>query len=106
MLHSLISLMAHTISLTPWTGQNQYGEPSYGAAVSYTARVQGKMRMVRDSTGTERVSTVTCYVATTATISPKDKLTLPSGFTPATPPILAVERQADERGDHHVVIYA
>lgn len=106
MLQSLISMMAHTISLAPYTGQNAYGEASYGAAVNYTARVQGKMKMVRDFAGVERVSTVTCYVATTAAISPKDKLTLPGSFVPTSPPILAVERQADERGDHHIVIYA
>lgn len=103
---ALLSLMVHTITISPYQSQNQYGESVFGSAVSYTARVQGKMRMVRDSLGVERVSTVTCYVATTAAISPKDKLTLPSGFLPATPPILAVERQADEHGDHHVVIYA
>lgn len=106
MLQSLISLMAHTIQVAPYVSQNAYGEPTYSADVAYTARVQGKMRMVRDSQGVERVSTVTCYVATTAAISPKDKLTLPASFIPVSPPILAVERQSDEHGDHHVVIYA
>jgi hypothetical protein len=103
---ALLSLMPHTITLAPYVSQNAYGESTWGAAVSYQARVQGKMKMIRDFTGVERVSTVTCYVATTEAISPKDKLTLPSSFVPQTPLILAVERQADEHGDHHVVIYA
>ena len=103
---ALLSMMVHTVTLAPYISQNAYGEATWGTPVSYTARVQGKMRMVRDSLGVERVSTVTCYLATTAAISPKDKLTLPSGFLPASPPILAVERQADEHGDHHIVIYA
>lgn len=102
----LLSLMPHTITIAPWSSQNAYGEPTYGAAVSYTARVQGKMQMVRDATGIERVSTVTVYVATTAAIGPKDRLVLPTGFSPASPPILAVARHSDENGDHHVVIYA
>lgn len=102
----LLSLMPHNITVAPWSSQNAYGEPTYGSAVSYTARVVGKMRMVRDANGTERVSTVTCYVATTASIGPKDKLTLPSGWTPASPPIIAVQRVSDESGDHHTVIYA
>lgn len=102
----LLALCIHTITLAPYASQNQYGEPTYGAVVSYKARVQGKMRMVRDSLGVERVSSVTCYVATTASIGPKDRLTLPSGWTPASPPILSVQRQSDEGGDHHVVIYA
>lgn len=102
----LLSLMPHTVIIAPWTGQNAYGEPTYGAAVSYTARVQGKMRMMIDANGVERVSSVTVYVATTAAIGPKDKLTLPGGWTPASPPIIAVQRVSDEHGDHHTVIYA
>lgn len=103
---ALLSLMPHTITVAPWASQNAYGEPTYGSAVSYTARVQGKTQMVRDSVGVERVSTVTVYVATTASIGPKDKLTLPNGWTPASPSIIAVQRVSDESGDHHTVIYA
>jgi hypothetical protein len=102
----LLALCIHTITVAPYASQNSYGEPTYGAAVSYKARVQGKMQMVRDSLGVERVSIVVCYVATTASIGPKDKLTLPISFVPVSPPILSVQRQADESGDHHVVIYA
>ena len=103
---TLLSMMPHTIQVAPYSGHNSYGESTWGAAVNYKARVQGKMQMVRDVTGVERVSSVTCYVATTAAIGPKDKLTLPSNFTPASPPILAIARESDESGDHHVVIYA
>lgn len=102
----LLSLMPHTVTVAPWVSQNAYGEASYGSAVSYTARIQGKMQMIRDATGVERVSTVTVYVATTASIGPKDKLTLPSGWTPASPSIIAIQRVSDESGDHHTVIYA
>lgn len=106
MLYDLLSLFSQTITIAPYSGQNSYGESTWGTAVSYAARVEGKMQMVRDSLGAERVSSVTCYVATTTAISPKDKLTLPSGWTPASPPILAVQRQTDELGDHHIVVYA
>ena len=102
----LLLMMPHQIAIEPYQSHNQYGEPTYGAAVTYTARVQGKVRMIRDSTGVERVSTVMCYVATTAAIGPKDKLSLPSGWVPASPPILSVQRVSDESGDHHIVIYA
>lgn len=106
MLQDLLSMFSQTITVAPYVSQNSYGEPTYGTAVSYAARVQGKMQMVRDSMGQERVSTVTCFVATTATISPKDKLELPLEFIPRQPPILAVERQSDEIGLHHVVLFA
>lgn len=106
LLEDVLPLMVQTVTLTPWTGQNAYGEPTYGTAVSYTARVEGKVRMVRDSIGVERVSTVAVYLATTTSISPKDKLTLPSGWTPQSPPLLAVQRHADDSGDSHMVLYA
>lgn len=105
-IHDFRSLMPHQITIEAYQNQNQYGEPNYLAAVSYTARAQGKMQMVRDATGVERVSTITVYVATTASIGPKDKLTLPTGWTPASPSIIAVQRVSDESGDHHTVIYA
>ena len=102
----LIALLPHTITVTPYSSQNRYGEPTYGAAQSYKALVQQKVRQVRDLAGEERVSMVTVYVNTTAAITPRDKLTLPSGFTPQTPPIIQVARQSDEVGLHHCVIYA
>jgi hypothetical protein len=105
-LEDVLPLLAQTVTIAPWTGQDTYGEATYGAAVSYAARVEGKMQMIRDAVGAERVSAVTVYLATTASISPKDKLTLPSGWTPQTPALLAVQRHADESGDHHTVLYA
>lgn len=106
LLDDVEDLFVHTVTIAPYSSVNSYGEASYGTAVSYTAYVEGKQRMIRDSQGQERVSSVTVYLATTAALSPKDKLTLPSGWTPQTPAILAVQRVADDRGDHHVVLYA
>lgn len=106
LLDDVEDLFVHTLTIAPYTGVNSYGEATHGTPVSYSAYIEGRMRIIRDSQGQERVSSATCYVATTAAISPKDKLTLPSGWTPQTPAILAVQRVADERGDSHVVLYA
>ena len=100
------ALMPHLIIVTPYSAQNRYGEPTYGTAKEYKGRVQQKVRQVRDLTGEERVSMVTIFLDTTDAITPRDKLTLPAGFTPQTPPIISVARQSDEAGLHHSVIYA
>ena len=102
----LIKMMPHTITVAPYSSDDRYGAPTFGTAVSYTALVQQKVRQVRNLAGEERVSMVTVYVNTTAAITPKDRLTLPAGFTPQTPPIISVARQSDESGLHHTVIYA
>jgi len=102
----LLSLMPHEITVAPYSSQDRYGAPTFGTAVSYTALVQQKVRQVRDLAGEERVSMVTVYVNTTTAITPRDKLTLPAGFTPQTPPIISVARQSDESGLHHCVLYA
>jgi len=84
------------ITLAPWTGQGNYGEPTYGSGVSYDALVEHRQKLVTDFDGNEVLSTTTVTVlkpitATVATgrrnpVDPRDKLTLPDGNTA---PILA-----------------
>ena len=94
----LIAMMPHTVAIAPYSSQSKYGEPTYGAGVNYTAMVEQKARQVRDIDGQERVSMTTIYLNTTAAITPRDKLTLPSGFVPQIPPIINVHRLSDESG--------
>ena len=91
-------LMPDTVTLEPWTGQDGYGEPTYGDPVTYPARVVGKTRLVRTVSGEEKVSTVTVYLGAVPGASPQDRVTLPSRFVPQQPIILAIERIPDETG--------
>jgi len=100
-----LDFMTETVTIEPFASRNAYNEATYGTAQSITARVVGKVKMVRDSKGEERVSTKTVYLATADMFDPEDRLTLPVGSVPLTPPILAVSSFPDEIGAHHTVLF-
>lgn len=95
-------LMHDTVLVALRTGINEYGEATYGADASVTARVAARIRMVRDHKGNERVSTGTVWLAEATGIEPVDRITLPDGTQPE---ILAVGRVADETGAVYETVY-
>ncbi len=101
---TLAAWMTQSITLAPYTSHNNYGEPAWGAGVQYKARVESKIKLVRAMDGQQVVSTETVYLATVpATLTQKDKLTLPDG---RIVPILATEKVPDEYGNpYYVAIY-
>lgn len=94
-----------TVTIEPFSSQDSHGQPAYGDPVTYTARVVGKVRQVRDVNGLERVSTATTYILDTVALTPRDRITLPSRFSPTQPNILSIAQEPDERGWHHTVVY-
>jgi len=99
------SMMPHTIGVKPWGASDAWGNPTFGTLVSYQGRIENKRRKVINQLGEEVISNSTLYLATTAGIGIRDQITLPSGCLPVNPVILAIERQHDESGAHHVVVY-
>lgn len=91
-------LMRQRVTVTPLTGYDAFGRPTYGTAVVYQAAVVGKMRLVRDAAGQQVPSRQTVYLMSNAAVRPEDKVTLSTGDVGSTesyainPPILAVGR--------------
>jgi len=104
-VNDFIDLMPHTVTVAPVSSIDGFGNPTFGTAVSYTARVVGKVQMVRTVRGEEKSSTKTVYLATTTVIAPDALVTLPAGEVPLSPPILAVGTFPDEAGAHHTVLF-
>ena len=104
LIDEVAEYLNQTIIIEPYASQDVYGEPSYGAAVSYDCRIELKNRMVRDALGQERVSRGRIYVNTQTVVSTKDRLTLPSGYSPSNPEILSVYPVQGESGTDHIVI--
>jgi hypothetical protein len=100
----LLELMPQTVSIEVAAGQNEYGERTYGAPVEVRARVEGRTRVVTTMTGEERVSTSTVYLGEVVCVGPNDRITLPAGYTPQQPEILAIERMPDEKGDFYEAV--
>lgn len=97
-------MMPDTVTIEPFVSRDAFGDKTYGTARVYTARVQGKNEVVRTRDNVDAVSTVQVYVDWTPTISPDDRITLPSRFSPTQPPILSVQPVSDEAGPHHQVV--
>src|SRR6185503_7779560 len=75
-----------------------YGGPTYSTAAStYRARVVAAPVHVRGSSGGDVVATHTMWVATTADISARDKIT----FSGSTFALIEVARYPDQAGRHH-----
>lgn len=104
LIDDLEDFLPHSISIEPYSSQDEYGEPSYGVAVTYRGRVEIKNMMVRDDFGKERVASGRIFLNTTSIPTTKDRVTLPSGYDPATPEILAVMPQENETGIDHIVL--
>lgn len=96
-------LMPDTITVNSYTGADKYGNPTYSTSSNtYSARVVDKQKLVRADNGEEQVAKTTVYVASTGSIDPNDKITLPDN---STPPVLSVDAFPDEDGTHHIAIY-
>lgn len=94
-----------SVVIEPYVGQNKNGEAVYGTAVTYEAHCQGKSQRVVDIDRQERISTVTSYLIGAVAVTPRDRITLPSRFSPTQPPILAVGQPSWQHGWHHTVVY-
>ena len=90
-----------SITLEPLTGRDGYGTATYGAAVTYPARIQTGLHRPITVFGQERTSRGVVYLQGQPTIGPDDRLTLPTAFSPLQPPLLTVDLVSDEAGAYY-----
>lgn len=95
-------LLTETVTVAPFLGRDSYGTATYGPAVSYLGHIMGGSAETVGVGGVEDASTIAVIVPGNPPIKAGDRLTLPSSFDVASPPIHRVERLTDDRGPHHV----
>jgi hypothetical protein len=88
---SLLSLMEDTVTIEPYVSQTSAQVPTYGTAVTYRAQVLPFSERVISPAGREVRSNVQVIIPERLAIDTRSRLTLPSGFTPNQPPIMAVQ---------------
>ena len=86
---SVTSSLLDDITISPFTGNDRTGSPSYATAVTYPALVEWKQKMIKDRAGRDVVTQtkVTILQPITANgtagrhepIDPRDKVTLGDG---------------------------
>ena len=92
------------ITIEPWTGFNSVQAATYGAAVTYAAQVFPWVERVINREGREVKSQAKVVIQERLQIDPRSRITLPSGFAPNQPPILAIRPNLGVGLDHTEVI--
>lgn len=95
------ALMKEAITLKAPASVDKYGKRTWGIAQSFTARVEPKIAMTRDSAGREVMGRGKVYVYGTPVVTPEWQLTLADNSTPI---IISAYLARDEDGAHHTVI--
>ena len=100
-------LLTDEVTREAFVSQNDYGEATYGGAVTLKARVVGKPELVVTGAGEasravrEVVATAKVYCSGVPAWDLRDRITLPDGTQPV---ILQVITYPDEDGEHHQVV--
>ena len=98
-----LDLMPSTVLVSTSTAYTAYGSPAWSTVTRrYRARITFSASETRDSNGNRVTANSVLWMASTGTIRPTDRVTLPDG---STPPIIRVERVTDEIGVHHTKVY-
>lgn len=102
-LSDFIDFFAETVTIEPYTGATSAKGAAYGTAVTYAARIEMRNHIVKDKSGKDVVARGRVYLGTATVPDVRDRLTLPTRFTPTQPPIIDVNSEPDENGNvHHV----
>src|SRR5262245_31925928 len=88
---ALVAMLTQTVTHVPYTGQDRYGKPTYGAAVQRATRIQYVVQRITTADGQERVSTTTLFFNGDFTLNVRDKLTLPDTTSPAIQQVYSAE---------------
>ena len=96
------TMMPHTVTVRTLASKSADGSPTYSTAAStYTARVVTAQRQIRDGSGNVKMAAFDVWIASTGSLSPQSRFTLPDG---SSPPVLSLSSYPDEDGTHHTKV--
>jgi len=97
---SLEELQFDSVTIEPFSSFDANQAPTYGASVAYTAQIVPATERIINAQGREVTSTATVIIQERVAVDHRSRITLPSGFTPRTPPIQRVEPMGGLGLDH------
>lgn len=108
---NLLALMTQSVSFEPFVSRDAWGNPTYSGTLGFpNCRVKGGPDQVLSSAGQVVTSMVQVWVPTSSGITVNDRMTLPSDFTPQSPPIIRIDRVPDaggmSTGNSHLKVWA
>lgn len=87
---ALLELLPDTVTIEPFASTTATQASTYGDAVSYRAQITGAREVVIGAGGRELSSNVKVVIPNRVHVDTRDRITLPSGWVPQQPPVLAV----------------
>ena len=96
----LVSFFPHTITITPFSSKNNYGEDSYGTPRTVKAYVEPNQTLSLTTEVNEQTFTRVAYV-NDLTLTVRDKITLSDGTIPK---IINIETHTAIVGLEHSVV--
>ena len=108
---SFLHMMPDSVIYEARTGTDAYGDPTWGTASTYRARVVGEQKLIRGFSGLEVLAAQTVYLGAAIVVQPTDRVTLSTNIVSSTqdtaihPPILGAKRIPDQSGVHSTVVY-
>jgi hypothetical protein len=105
-ISDFLDFMPDSVSFNAWLSQDRTGKPTYDELNTTVVRCRISMEnhLIVNAEGREVLARGTITLGTTVAPNVKDRITLPAGNVPTSPPMLAVNLSSDENGPHHVVI--
>lgn len=81
LLDDVSDLFPHEITLAAWTGDNRNGEPEYGEAITYAARIERGNRQVQDARSDRAiVPKHKIFIGAPVVVDVRDQLVLPEMY--------------------------
>lgn len=100
---ALLEFLTDSITIEPFSAETGARVQSFGAAATYRALVERGARRVIGPGGREVISNVQVTIPDRVLVDQRSRVTLPAGFVPLQPPILAVEPLKGLGLDHTVL---
>lgn len=101
---ALKKLFTSTVTIAPLSSLDKFAKPTFGTAVSYSAKIERASERIVTNSGDEEVAGYKIFLATTTIPGVDAEITLPENYTPRTPKILEVRPVSDHHGINHIVV--
>lgn len=97
----LRALLRQSVTVKQWTGDNTYGAPQYDSGKAVEARVERRVKLVKNREGRDVIANTVVYLGlasdgTVPVLTPRSSVMLPGSTDPTS--ILSVEQLPDETG--------
>lgn len=97
-----LDMMGDTITVFAFVSRSVSGQPTYSpTGVPYPAYINMKNHLVTNRAGQTVTARGYAIIGTSDVIGIEDKIVLPSEYVPTSPPLIDVNVETDEDGNHH-----